>query len=132
MAAAEGGHVGGVGDKLEMTIRPWGGNLHVNRSRPACVCVHSARIDVRGRAPARRACVRKYKPRARSYNIIGDESPHRFYRRRVVVVVADRAACGRHDTTTDAATDVVPLAGAYVGTIFFFFGETCDGQTLTE
>lgn len=47
-----GGGDGGTRDKLEMTIRPRGGNLHENRSRAerARVCVrpvHSARIDVR-------------------------------------------------------------------------------------
>jgi len=36
------------GDKLEMTIRPRGGNLHENRWRAtARPRVHSARIDVR-------------------------------------------------------------------------------------
>lgn len=42
--------IGGAegGDKLEMTIRPRGGNLHENRWRAAArPRVHSARIDVR-------------------------------------------------------------------------------------
>jgi len=78
LCSAANGRCAEGGDKLEMTIRPRGGNLHENRWRAAArPRVHSARIDVR----CVRVCAWAYKPR---------ELANRGW-----ITVAERAACGR-------------------------------------